>query len=95
MFRGVPSEKISKKLVCKVCGYVEEKMPEHHGKTMRWSLAGSFRKVESLRCEVCTYAIEIPKHCNVPMFYSEGSYDDLPKLTKRDYESMQPSEEEE
>lgn len=90
MFRDVPSENIRRRLVCKVCKFVSEDIPAHHGKPMVWSLSGSFRKIEYLKCQVCGHTIEMPQHCNTAMFYSEAAYGDLPDLTK----SERPDEEE-
>lgn len=94
MFRGVSPEDIRKRLICKICGFVDENIPAHHGKPMRWHMTGSFRKKECLKCQVCEHVIDVPAHCNTPMFYSEGGYRDLPDLTKSDHISMRSLKEE-
>ncbi len=83
MFRDIPSDDIRKRLACKVCGIVQD-VPMHHDKIMIWSLAGSFRKTEYLKCQVCDQTIEMPKHCNAAMFYSESEYADMPATKKEE-----------
>jgi hypothetical protein len=94
MFRGVSSENIRKKLICKICGFVDENIPVHHDRPMTWNMTGSFRKTECLKCQVCGHIVEIPTHCNTPMFYSEAEYRDLPDFTKSDRSSMRSLKEE-
>lgn len=85
MFRRVPSKR-SPRLYCAVCGFERKDVPEHHGLPMRWTLIGSFKKVEKFACLVCDYQTEVPVHCGIPMRFSEADYDDTPALTKHDYE---------
>jgi hypothetical protein len=87
MFRGV-EDRVNKKLICKVCGYIEYNFPKHHEIAMRWITSGSFNKEELLKCQKCEYSIPISIHCNVSMFYSEGDYLDLPEFTKKDYQDI-------
>ena len=87
MFRGIEND-VSKKLICKICGYTEYNFPKHHEKPMVWILVGSFNKDELLKCQECDYSLPILKHCNVSMFYSEGNYLDLPEFTKKDYQNI-------
>lgn len=61
---------------------------------MTWNIMGSFRKTEYLKCLVCGHVIEIPMHCNVPMFYSEGEYNDLPNFSKSGHSTMHSMKEE-
>lgn len=82
------------RLLCPVCGYEEKPAPSHCGKAMAWKLEGSFRKREWMVCLVCGLRVEVPKHCGVTMWYSEGDYHDLPSPTPLDYESMQRAQEE-
>lgn len=88
MFRGISDLNVKKKLICKICKYVEENIPKHHQKPMKWKIKGSFEKTEYLCCEECDFWKSIPLHCNVPMFYSESEYDDSPKITQKDYDNL-------
>lgn len=84
MFRGVHHEN-KKILICKVCK-LQKSVPQHHDKDMEWMLDGSFRKIEYLKCVACDQRIEIPIHCNLPMFYSEDNgYPDMPDFKRRDF----------
>ncbi len=96
MFRGISSRNSNrKKLICKICGFIDENIPVHHERSMVWCILGSFRKIECFKCLVCGNIMEIPTHCNSPMFYSEGEYEDLPNFTKADYCTTTHSLEEE
>ena len=84
MFRGFSDLNVKKKLICRICKYVEVNIPIHHEKPMRWKIIGAFEKIEYLCCEECDYKVPIVSHCNVPMFYSESEYNDTPNITKKD-----------
>lgn len=55
---------------------------------MYWVLQGTFRKREMLECRICGLRIDVPKHCDVRMWYSTAGYHDLPSPTPLDYEGM-------
>lgn len=88
MFRGFSDLNVKKKLICRICNYVEVNIPIHHEKPMRWKIIGAFEKIEYLCCEECDYKVPIVSHCNVPMFYSESEYNDTPEMTKKDYNNV-------
>jgi hypothetical protein len=62
---------------------------------MYWVLEGTFRKKEKLECSVCSIRIDVPKHCEVRMWYSKAEYHDLPSPTPLDYENMKEAAREE
>ncbi|MGZ5484660.1 MAG: hypothetical protein ACXWFB_01955 [Nitrososphaeraceae archaeon] len=88
MFRGFSDLNIKKKLICRICKYVEVNIPIHHEKPMKWKISGAFEKIEYLCCEECDYKVPIILHCNVPMFYSESEYNDTPNITKKDFNNI-------
>lgn len=88
MFRGVSNLNIKKKFICRICKYVDDNIPQHHEKDMKWQIKGAFEKIECLCCEECDFQQNIPLHCNVPMFYSESKYPDIPRMTPKDYVNM-------
>jgi len=88
MFRGFSDLNVKKKLICRICKYVEVNIPKHHEKPMKWKIIGVFEKIEYLYCEECDYRIPIILHCNVPMFYSESEYNDTPNITKKDFNNI-------
>jgi len=88
MFRYTPPEKVKPRLICPACGFETQDIPMHHDSPMKWKLIKSFRKLEVLACRSCEYIVEMPRHCGLPMMYSEAEYDDLPTLTSRDLEVM-------
>lgn len=88
LFRGI-NEDVHGKLICKICEYVESSLPQHHGRPLRWFISGNFEKSEYLKCEICDYIYTIPLHCNIPMYYSEGSYLDLPDFSKNDFKDLE------
>ena len=88
MFRGFSDLNVKKKLICRICKYVEVNIPKHHEKPMKWKMIGSFEKIEYLCCEECDYKMHIPLHCNVAMFYSESEYNDIPNITKKDFNNI-------
>jgi len=86
MFRG-SFYKNNGILICKVCK-LQKSIPQHHAQDMIWILGGSFRKIEYFKCQSCNHRIEIPMHCDLPMFYSEGKgYPDMPNFTNVDFKS--------
>ena len=88
MFRGFSDPNVKKKLICRICNYVEVNIPIHHEKPMKWKIIGAFEKIEYLCCEECDYKVPIVLHCNVPMFYSESEYNDTPNITKKDFNNI-------
>lgn len=88
MFRGFSDLNVKKKLICRICKYVEVNIPKHHEKPMKWKIIGVFEKIEYLCCEECDYKVPIILHCNVPMFYSESEYNDSPNITKKDFNNI-------
>ncbi|MGH9981872.1 MAG: hypothetical protein ACRD6U_10015 [Nitrososphaeraceae archaeon] len=88
MFRGFSDLNVKKKLICRICKYVEVNIPIHHEKPMKWQIIGTFEKIEYFCCEECDYKVPILLHCNVPMFYSESEYNDAPNITKKDLDTI-------
>lgn len=90
MFRKIPEglHKGPPRLFCSVCDFEIKDIPEHHGLPLRWTLVGSFRKVEKLACQVCDHMVEVPLHCGIPMTYSEVAYNDTASPTRREYEGI-------